>query len=709
MVEGITQASMVALAQEGDFRALAYWLNVQLVSQGIYARVAADRPGCVLVLVEFLRLPQSDRLNRFVCHRLCQLNSPIIKGVRIIARFLGTSELLWDRSIRLYTPANGQKRAGQRGRRAARPQRRLTAANLKRAIAIPTLPDGLQHLLVQAAALGDHPRQIGRSQIMTLGGFAAAAFLLGVGSEVLVHTPPGQLGAPVATRPRMVQTTGGRVPVLQTVTSAAPAPVTLTFGNPTPQLTAAAGVTAAPHPTGATPAPAAKATDSTPPSLPLADVALTHLGPEIAALTLPAADSQAIAPTAALQPPLIPTPPTDPETLTQTLTALNQSGLRPVGIGRNAGEARRPEIVDVRGQRIAYLSYTDSEAQSAGFWKAGTNPALSDRIAADIQTLRPQVDWVVVNYHWNQPLASYPSDHQIQLSRFAVDQGADLVVGYHPEVLQGAEIYKGRAIAYSLGDFLFPGQSQATKTDYETALLKVAIKDHQMRVEFLPVAVQQSQAAIAPPERRRQILDYLEKASALFQQPLHSPAILSRPPLPLASPAAASPESTTAPATPAPDSRQSTPQPLDEPAPTAAPAKSTDTFVAPAAPEPQASPDDSFIRQPTAPDQPTSEPAAEATPAAPLALPPNEEAIAPAAVSPTPQDEEAIAPSSKPARLPKPAAEKPAEPARLPAAAPAEREAAPILPARPEAAPILPASDIAPTPPALIKPEPQAE
>jgi hypothetical protein len=138
--------------------------------------------------------------------------------------------------------------------------------------------------------------------------------------------------------------------------------------------------------------------------------------------------------------------------------------------------------------------------------------------------LRGQVDWIVVNYHWGEELAKYPGDWQIDLARFTVDQGADLVVGHHPHVLQGAEVYKGRPIVYSLGNFIFGGNSIS---DYDTAALKVSLKDEQMRVEFLPVQVRSYQAKVVNGQSGQQILGQITSVSDIFQQPMTSSMTLN--------------------------------------------------------------------------------------------------------------------------------------------------------------------------------------
>jgi poly-gamma-glutamate synthesis protein (capsule biosynthesis protein) len=230
--------------------------------------------------------------------------------------------------------------------------------------------------------------------------------------------------------------------------------------------------------------------------------------------------------------------------------------------------------------------------RAAGNWRAGLNSAVSRRLSEDIQAIRNQVDWVVVNYCWNQDLAEYPAEWQVKLARLAIDEGADLVVGHHPNVLQGAEIYKGRAIAYSLGNFVFADSQADPSTDYDTAVLKVSLREsgfagtqaRQMRIEFVPVQVRQSQPAIAVGENARRISQYMRQASGLFEQPLQSPTILD--------------------VRSAGDAPAIDPAPVEPPIAPANPLPPSDSFIAP--PSTPASPD-SFITEPELPPTRTKE------------------------------------------------------------------------------------------------------
>lgn len=68
-------------------------------------------------------------------------------------------------------------------------------------------------------------------------------------------------------------------------------------------------------------------------------------------------------------------------------------------------------------------------------------------------------------FHWGNETETVPDTNQMTLGRLAIDEGADLVCGHHPHVLQGIETYKGKNIVYSLGNFCFGGNSSPSDMD----------------------------------------------------------------------------------------------------------------------------------------------------------------------------------------------------------------------------------------------------
>lgn len=89
-----------------------------------------------------------------------------------------------------------------------------------------------------------------------------------------------------------------------------------------------------------------------------------------------------------------------------------------------------------------------------------------DGMLASIQALKEEGAQIIIgSFHWGEEKAHYPGDTQKQLAHAAIDNGVDLVLGHHPHVLQGIEVYKGKNIVYSLGNFAFGGNFYPSDMD----------------------------------------------------------------------------------------------------------------------------------------------------------------------------------------------------------------------------------------------------
>jgi len=138
---------------------------------------------------------------------------------------------------------------------------------------------------------------------------------------------------------------------------------------------------------------------------------------------------------------------------------LEKASLPYFGGGRNKKEAHRPLILQRNGRRIALLGYNEfpPRAFEAGENRAGTAWLVQAEAIADIKSARAvdHADFVIPMLHWGEELEPSPNDAQKSLARRLIDAGADAVIGAHPHVSQTVDIYKGRPIIYSLGNFVF--------------------------------------------------------------------------------------------------------------------------------------------------------------------------------------------------------------------------------------------------------------
>lgn len=169
----------------------------------------------------------------------------------------------------------------------------------------------------------------------------------------------------------------------------------------------------------------------------------------------------------------------------ETLDALVGAGVASVGAGVNEEAARGPVIQQAGRWRVGLLGYYWNRRCAATVDLAGAAVGSPDALAMDIGRLRGQVDRVVVTFHWGVPYVREPSLEDRAIARFAVDCGADVVVGHHPHIVQPFEIYHGRPIFYSVGNFSFGSRNSRA----EGLLLGFQFDDRQTLVNVYPIYV----------------------------------------------------------------------------------------------------------------------------------------------------------------------------------------------------------------------------
>ncbi len=143
----------------------------------------------------------------------------------------------------------------------------------------------------------------------------------------------------------------------------------------------------------------------------------------------------------------------------ETLKRVQDAGIRTLGVAVTPeDEARgynsRPVVLEKDGLRLGILGYSYEREQyfeQDPLYAVG----LREHILADLERIKPQVDFVVISLHWGLEYMSYPSQQMVALAHELIDAGCDAILGHHPHVLQGVERYDGGVIVYSLGNFIF--------------------------------------------------------------------------------------------------------------------------------------------------------------------------------------------------------------------------------------------------------------
>ena len=169
----------------------------------------------------------------------------------------------------------------------------------------------------------------------------------------------------------------------------------------------------------------------------------------------------------------------------ETLEGLARAGIDALGAGVDERAAHAPVIRQAGRWRVGFLGYYWNRRCAATRRLPGSAMDPFEALEADIRRLRDLVDRIVVTFHWGIPYEREPSAEDRAKARFAVDCGADAVIGHHPHIVQPFEIHADRPIFYSVGNFAFgSGNSRA-----EGVLLGLRFDDDRTSVDIYPLYV----------------------------------------------------------------------------------------------------------------------------------------------------------------------------------------------------------------------------
>lgn len=149
-----------------------------------------------------------------------------------------------------------------------------------------------------------------------------------------------------------------------------------------------------------------------------------------------------------------------PVAFADMLSRLRKAGLGFYGGGDHLEQAHQPFMIERKGVRIAVLGFNEFQPRSfeADHDKPGIAWSEEEQVLRDITWARgpgrADVVITVMHWGWEEPTANH---RQRQLARSMIDAGADAIIGGHPHLVQDHEVYRGKPIFYSLGNFVFEG------------------------------------------------------------------------------------------------------------------------------------------------------------------------------------------------------------------------------------------------------------
>ncbi len=186
----------------------------------------------------------------------------------------------------------------------------------------------------------------------------------------------------------------------------------------------------------------------------------------------------------------------------ETLSNLSNAGLKYFGSANN--DANLSESIDIDGKKICFIGYHD-------LYTFNENPVLKE-----IENTRDSCDYQIIFAHWGNEYKNYASERDIMLAHKFIDTGVDLVIGAHPHVIQPVEIYKDKAIFYSLGNFVFD-QDFSYETKHSIAVV-LDINSKEQRFNIIPLSSELSALSISNTEDSNKTLKILNSEKEFILQ-----------------------------------------------------------------------------------------------------------------------------------------------------------------------------------------------
>jgi poly-gamma-glutamate synthesis protein (capsule biosynthesis protein) len=179
----------------------------------------------------------------------------------------------------------------------------------------------------------------------------------------------------------------------------------------------------------------------------------------------------------------------------QTQQYLTEAGVAYFGNPRNESAAYRYDVA-INERDLVFLGFNEA-----------VNPFFDAEQALATVAAESEDVFVIVSMHWGNEYILTSNSFQQELAQGLIDNGADLVIGHHPHVVQEVEVYKDRMIFYSLGNFIF---DQYFSVDVEQGLaFEMSLGKNEVSYELIPIQSKRSQPEVMTGEAKEKWLDGL--------------------------------------------------------------------------------------------------------------------------------------------------------------------------------------------------------
>lgn len=203
-----------------------------------------------------------------------------------------------------------------------------------------------------------------------------------------------------------------------------------------------------------------------------------------------------------------------------TLNHLDKSEIKRVGGGKNKKEAIEGIILDKNDIKIGILSFS-RVVPSVDWYATSKRPGIVGAydghikdVLERVREIKEEVDILVLSIHWGVEGSTTPRKEEIALAKKLIDGGVDIIMGHHPHVLQGIEIYNGKPIFYSLGNFIFGSKDGLTSN---TMIAQVSLTGKNIdSIQIIPCVIIKGRPVPVEKEQWEEKIKYINSISKDF-------------------------------------------------------------------------------------------------------------------------------------------------------------------------------------------------
>lgn len=172
--------------------------------------------------------------------------------------------------------------------------------------------------------------------------------------------------------------------------------------------------------------------------------------------------------------------------LETTIDLLKKNNIDYVGAGLNEEEIQEPKYLNIKGKTIAIINCCENEWSTTLEEGAGCNPLNEIAIYYQIDKAKRHSDYCLLIIHGGHEMYELPSPRMVKLYRWFIDLGVDAVIGHHTHCYGGREVYRGKNIIYSLGNFVFDHPYWKSGPWTEACACVLDITDNGIDAQMIP-------------------------------------------------------------------------------------------------------------------------------------------------------------------------------------------------------------------------------